>query len=404
MKFSIPFISSVLCVLGTPLLWAGPRVLPILNASLTGGAASIDGKKTDFEGSVKAEILPVVELNEQHALLPTLRGSYAGTQKAVTILDEQTLFQQEQDYQAELGWLYRFAPSWKLITTGGGTWTYLRDTSDESWAQGLYNHQSAYGNLTIEKRWSQTQRPVTLRMGGEISQMLFPNYESLSSQSGNALIGQRLLDSDGSQFFLEMESSLAHRLRGKGRLSFGLDQYRDQQVIDLNGNPSGGSRKDSVFLATAHIDRGFASWRVGGQTIEPTVRLGLRGSGRISNQNEFDQGRFIEDYYSYREAGLSAATEFFFRPTGWVLSLGLDGAGRVYPHRPAQESDGTLRSSDLFTTTTAGSFRCSFPLWNKFNGIVGTDRVWASSNTDYEAIYNYQYTSFSYYAGVSYAY
>ncbi|MBK8574695.1 MAG: hypothetical protein IPN90_03100 [Elusimicrobia bacterium] len=404
MKMIRHFLTGAFCLLGPHVLWGEVRILPIVNASLTGGGSSLDGQKTDFEGSARAEILPVVELNDRHAILPTLRGSYSGTQNAVSILDEQTLFQQEQDYQAELGWLYRFAPTWKLITNGGGTWTYLRETKDEGWRQGLYNHHSAYGNLTVEKRWPQIQRPVTLRAGVEISQMLFPNYESLSAQSGNPLPGRKTLDMNAGQSFLEVESSLAQRLRGEGRVSFGVENYRDQMVLDASGNFTDQKRHDKIFLARFRLDKGISPWHLGRSAIEPTFSLGARGAGRASNQNEFDQGRLVEDYYSYQEAGLTASADFYFRESGIDFSLSLDSVGRLYPHRPAQNSDASFRSEDLKTTSSVASFRFTAPLWKNLRATLGADRVWATSNTEYEQIFNYQYTSFSYFAGLAYGY
>lgn len=393
----------LLLILLTSWAAASPRIVPMMDASLSGGKTIFDGSDTGFQGNAQVNLLPVVELNDRVAFLPSLRGAYVGHQTAVRVVDEQTLFQQTQDYQGELGWLYRFAPNWKLVVAGGGTWTFLRETQDENWGAGLYNHQSQYGNISIEHAWPQAHRPLVLRAGVESARTVFPNYESLSSQSGVSTPGRNTLDAATHQIFLESEISLSSALFFQGRVLYLLDHYEDQKVV--TDSPEGFSdenREDHLGRLGGRFD-----WMLSpGRTINTTLSLDLRAQWRRSNQNEKDVAfnTYLDNYYDYDEGTVGPSVAFRMARSGLELTLGVDGQMRRYTDRPAQSEAGTYEDSRLVTFLTSAYARVSAPMGHGFRVFVLMDRVWADANTDYTGTYSYRYDSISAQVGISYVY
>lgn len=381
---------------------AGPKILPLFNASLQGGGSYFNDQSTGFKGTGYLEFVPVLEFSDRFALLPLVRASYSGSQTAIRIIDEQTLFEQEQATQVEMGGTWRFASDWKLAGAAGGAATFLKETADETWGDGLYDHRHLYANLAVERKFRPWGRPSLWRVGAELAETRFPNYETLASQVGQALAGTHTLDVRSTQLFFRGESALTGRLYSTYDLRLTVDDYADQKVVTPTGYSNDENRQDWRSLVRGRLD--FALLPKKARQLN--VGMELSAKVRDSNQNELDpvRGDFFAGYYDYYEFAAAPSVMLRWDRSRAVLTLGADVARRQYPRRPAQNEAGLSGSEDLVTWLTTGHLQFSIPVHGNLRAVTSVQRVWADSNTNYQGFYTYDYTSFSYLAGFSYAY
>jgi hypothetical protein len=121
-----------------------------------------------------------------------------------------------------------------------------------------------------------------------------------------------------------------------------------------------------------------------------------------SNQNNYDTTRtvFNNDYYDFEEwtAGPRLSLRFNQKLT---VGLGASWSRRRYGRRPVQDADGTYLVGNVTTTSWTYRLSLSYPLLEHLDAVLTGAYQDASSNMKYESVYRYNYSSASYFGGLS---
>lgn len=385
------------CLLLAAPAGADVRLKPIFQGSFLGGVTQVQEGGSSSRGTIDVRFVPVVELGERTALLPILHALYAGNQSAVKVADEGSLLQQQREYHGELLVLKRLSSRWKASVRSGVTASLLKEADGERWGKGLYDHDTAFAGIGGERAVSGAL-PTSLRMGVEYSRTSFPNYQTLASQQGLGQAGTRNLDTRSWLGYLKGETSLGPRNFVEYGLALSQDAYPDQPVVTGVGEVSGQQRRDLYTGLNAR-------WSVltAGERFQTSAGLGMDLRRRASNQGAYDAFalRFFRNYYNYDE--ISVTPSFFARwtRTGMDGSLAATFTRRAYPSRPAQHASGAYAEEEAFTDALALNARVSYPLFRHLRALATASWYRASSNTTYEAFYNYNFRSVNYSLGVS---
>ncbi len=380
----------------TAVAHADVRIAPLFNATVLGGASFLNGSGSGFKGTADAEFVPVIEVGENLSLLPTLRGRYSGHQTATRIVDDRTLFEQEQSHGGELAVLYRVLPTWKIILRGGGQWTYLKETTDEKWGNGLYDHRDLYGGVSLEKEYAAGVQPATVRAGVEFSQSRFPRYTTLSSDTDQNVSGTFVLDSHSTLLFGQWESFLTRRLFWQNRVSLAQVNFDDQKVVENGPLYTQENRQDHIGAVSSRLEFSQSDGRLP-WSVEAEARL----SRLVSNQGYYDTATFdfTSGYEDYFEPALALSFRLYSGPYRLILS-GL-ASRRMYDHRRAQTIDGAITDSEMYSQEGTAGLELSRSLTRHIRVLVGADLYWAASNNKFEHFYQYTYSSQSYNVGVA---
>ena len=237
----------LIVLMGSISAYSEVRLKPIFQGNIFGNISDAEEAKPSFRGNAEIRFVPVVEVGDKTAFLPILRASYVGNQTPIKIADEGTLLQQTQEYHGELVALRDLSEKTTLSLRGGRTEILLRETVDEDWGHGLYDHNLTFGGMGLEHRVSPEFLPTRLRLDAEYSWIRYPNYLSLGSQSGIDNIGAKELDTNSWQVFFKGETSLGIRHFITYGVGLSQDDYVDQRVIAAVGTISQKKRQDSLL-------------------------------------------------------------------------------------------------------------------------------------------------------------
>src|SRR5579871_471916 len=120
-----------------------------------------------------------MKFNDQWSLVPFYIGSYNGTKQVTDLIGGGTLFQESQDHTGSLKLIRSFDNGLKLKAIGSYGAQFLRETTDESWGNGLYDNRRTSGGAEAEWSWAKDQ---SVRLAYDYYAIRFPNYTSLESQ------------------------------------------------------------------------------------------------------------------------------------------------------------------------------------------------------------------------------
>jgi hypothetical protein len=167
-------------------------VTPVYDVSFFGGQHFFDGNESALSGNFKLRISPAVKFNEKWTLIPTYSGGYQGTRDVQELAGGGTLFQDSTGHGTTVKGVYSLSPSWKLKGTAGASVEFLRETKDEKWGDGLFDHRKYSGGL-------ETEFSASKETGGRVAYdfyaLDFPNYTSLES-SQDATLSRELAGKD----------------------------------------------------------------------------------------------------------------------------------------------------------------------------------------------------------------
>jgi hypothetical protein len=379
--------------------WASAevRVLPLLRTQLTASRSSFEGESTGIQGQFNLDVTPVTEFGDNLSLVPNFRTTYRGHAAAVAVNDEKTLFQAEHQYGLDLSLLYRFLPNWKLALVSGASNVRYKETADEGWGEGLYDHRSHFVGVHLEAR-TERGRPAQWRAGAERSTVLFPNYDFLDPS-----VGRRPEDADAWRGFLRVQSALTRSLTGQCELAAERETFREQKVIGTDLLPGGRRRRDAVFTLKNRWD-----YLVPGRgRLRQRWSLAIDARARRSNQNLIDnqipgQPVLVENFVAYNEGGLSPQVSLRWGPTDTALAAGVGATRRVYVDRRAQDADGRQAGRPLRTWETYGFLNLSHPVVKNLRAVAGATWVKSRSNSDFQSGARYDYRSADVSLGLSY--
>jgi len=379
--------------------------IPVTVAQFTTGQWFFDGRKSALGGNLGAQFVPAYRFSDKFAILPTIETNYRGTRSAEELSGGATLFQ--DTWENGLGLKAVMSPTerWTYRARLSGRMKWYRETSDETWSDGLYDHQSISAGAEAERKWGK----VGLAAGYDFTNLHFPNYQSLESdQSGDQareLAGTNVLDSNIHMLSLRGHTPLPGR--------FGLDvsgffaprMYEDQHVVTLSGLFTPSTRLDTASGVNLALGRSFRGPK--SSMLAASVLYGY--AGLQSNQNHYDARltAFIPDFYDYDQQSMGAELRTGFGRTyagPMTFDVGTTYTRRNYRSRPIQDAEGAFLGEKLSTTETAVSAAFGYPLTRNIRARVSTSFGRTRSNNKFEQLYRYNYSNANYQFGFAYEY
>ena len=387
----------------------GWEIEPIMSLQVLGGQNFYGTQTPSLTGDAAGLFAPAVKINDQWSLLPSLSSDYIGTRQVLQIVGGGTLFRSEWDNDAQLKALYvPQGSAWKLKPFFSFKYDMLQETNDEPLGRGLYDYNQWDLGLDAEYVYLD---PFAVRLGFDYYQVHFPNYTSLQSQAATQfqgasiaqeLVGDYVLDSHNVLLSASADAPLWRALIAEGRLGLLYAYYPRQYVVDPAGAGTSALRQDVTTFIGAGLKR---PWQLGEKT-KALASFDLDYLYDSSNQNSFDasQTQYIPYFYNYGELKLSPGFKLFVGPEKTPIVWQLSGSlwWRRYPHRNIQDVNGAYLGSDLYTDNWMIQTSLAYPISAHFNLLFNAQYGQATSNEQYQELYQYTFTTATYMFGFSY--
>ncbi|HBL15753.1 MAG: hypothetical protein A2X36_13345 [Elusimicrobia bacterium GWA2_69_24] len=387
------------------------EVDPLYSARLLGGQYFLAGDESSLNGNLSALAAPALVFNERWTVLPSLSSSYQGTKGVADLVGPGTLFQEQMDHRLGVKLLHIPEGSrWRFKGSAGYKLELLRETRDERWFRGLFDYQSLL--LGVESEYVRDERS-SARASYDYAYTFFPNYSTLESEAAvdfqgqplaRELVGDQVLDSHRHAWGLSAGSGLGARLSGEARLSFQMQSFPKQRIVDSSGLLLSDTRHD--YLTVVELEARLPvephpEWRM-------RAALKAGAASAVSNQNGYDAWRseFTPGFYNYTEFRLGPELRSSFgdgrQPVIWTLSLA--GSRRSYPHRRAADASGTYGPAGVTMDRWDLATTLAYPISPGFSLLCNLQHRRARSNHKFEQFYRGNYSATEYLFGFSYDY
>lgn len=385
---------------------ASPKYIPVANGLFSTGQWYFEGTRSALGGNAFFNFVPALQFSDQLTLIPSIETNYRGTRSAEELAGGNTLFQDTWENAVSVKAVHSLSTKWSIKERLGGRMKWFRETSNESWSNGLYDYNSVTVGAEVERKSS---KKSSVSLGYDFSLLAFPNYESLeSSQSGeNAreFSGSKVLNSQVHLLSLRWRTPLASGIRSVFSAFYNPRYYDDQQIVQLSGLFSSESRSDVRTGGQVTLDREF-SIRSKARII-PSLMYGYTMTD--SNQNHYDarQTTFIANYYDSRQhtAGVNLALAFGNKNAGaYVIESGFQYEQKNYTDRVIQNEAGAYLTDKLYIRETNFNVAFSYPLSKYFRARLSSSFGKSKSNNQYESVYRYNYDNANYQFGFTYDY
>lgn len=294
------------------------------------------------------------------------------------------------EYRRTLGGSFRLRPGVSL------TREYRRSGANEAWETGLYNMNSAGGQLAADYTFDRESNGyVTLQY--LYRKVEFPNYTDLLSEFQSAG-SQGNIDGGLNDQTMSQVSLRPAWNKFFGGVTYTMQNYKNQMVVELNGVYGDTKQEDTDTM----LDFGFHQ-RLWIFEMYPMVSYTMHES----NQN-FMKYKFLgdtapesaENYYSFKEMNLSVPVDLNIT-SKWAIGGSLNLTRRAYDTRLARDADNNFTTSKQVNTmsTLTGSIR------KRINDVAMVrlfgSMIVASSNSKFEKYMPYNYTGNSF--GIAYS-
>ncbi|TBR18782.1 hypothetical protein EPO15_14955 [bacterium] len=381
----------------------------VLSGRLLGGRHLADGRSGRFSGLAAGSAASAWPAGERWTLLPAVSGSWSGVEQALDTAGGTTLFSEQMEHRAALKAVYQPAAArWRLKPSVGWRARLLKETEDEEWLKGLFDHHT----VDVGLEWELEARGgAGVRAGYAFSRTVFPNYASLESTAptdprgrplARELAGSRVLDSDAHLLTAAAWTALPWGLRAEGRLGFESRDYFDQKLVRSDGQLSSQTRGDLTTSFEAALS-GEREVR-----LDKTLTWGLEGSltGTLSDQASYDpaRGRYEPRHYNSTAwtLGPTAGLRWGDARAPAAASAALRLGGRSWPHRSARDGSGAYSGEGLREDTVSASADARWPLGPGLALTARLERLWASSNDRFEAAHRFNHEATSVLFGVTF--
>jgi len=302
------------------------------------------------------------------------------------------------EYRRLLGEHFRLRPGVSL------TKEYRRSGANEAWETGLYNMDSAGGQLAADYTFDRERNGyVTLQY--LYRKVEFPNYTDLLSEFQSAG-SQGNIDGGLNDQTMSQVSLRPAWNKFFGGVTYTLQNYKNQKVVENDGTTpayGGTKQKDTDTM----LDFGFHQ-RLWIFEMYPMVSYTMHDSNQNFVKYKFlgavdttnGDVEFAPDYYNYTELNLSVPVDLNIT-SKWAIGGSLNLTRRAYDKRMARDANNDFTSEKQVNnmTTLTGSIR------KRINDVAMVrlfgSVIVASSNTEFEKYMPYNYTGNSF--GIAYS-
>lgn len=401
-------LALLINVLGLPAAPArAADVEPILEAKALGGQYFFRGRAASVGGNASTLAAVAVRLG-RWTVIPSASSSYQGTKQVVELVGGGTLFQERQAHRAAVRGVYEAGARWRLKPFAAARWELLKETRDERWGRGLFDHRQLELGAEAEYLW---REPHALRATAGFFDTRFGNYDALSTRGAAAALGlsrpgagKRLLDGRSVYASAALEVPLGDGPTLEGGLSEVYSRFPEQFVVGTSGELTSRPREDLLTTASLSARAPFALRADARGALELAASWAHRGS----TQNGYDasRGKFIRLAENWTEWRVGPSARALFGPSRRPKQLwaSLDLSLRKHPHRPAQNALGAYTGAPLSLTSLRLGAGGSWPVTERVAFVASADWTRGSSNQSFEAAYAYRYTAANYLFGFSFEY
>lgn len=396
------FIVFLVCVLISTKSYSNTKDSWLINTELSFGNSYFEGTAASFGANLKLDIVPIIRLGERSLLLPRYSGIYSGTRLATEITDYGNLYQQIQDHTIAGKLIMGVGEKGKLKIEPGIKKEYSRETRDEEWGKGLYDYDSVFCQVDLENQYENSS---TIGCFSRYYTLKFPNYQSLSSEQGTEIMGDRVFDNNTLQ--IGVNGTLFFRNKKdffRGSCYIAGSNYTDQKIVASDGSYSSEKRGDTVLNFDTRVV--FNPEKVKNIDYHIGLKLGVRR--KTSNQNHYDPDfyQFIPKFYDYSQLDLGPYFIFKLEPSDATLMLGYIYSSKNYNERPAQDAGGNYLTEKMYWGVSTISLQVNYPV-KKVRGMqffLGANYCKYQSNMLYEKYYKYNFTTLNFLLGATYEY
>ncbi|MFH1352678.1 MAG: hypothetical protein ABIH68_03780 [bacterium] len=368
------------------------EVVPVGDFSLMGGSSFYEGESSASGGNFNLTAVPAVKFSESVALLPGYYGNYRGSKSVYELIGGGTLYQDSMDHNITLRLISRISPGHKFKLKAGYDWNYFRETKDESWGEGLFDFEKFTAG--IENEIKNAAGFDKFIVSFDFLKVKFPQYASLASEKYGKEVfpGGNILDFNGLNVYFRGLRKIGQKAMLDVNVNFLLKDFPDQNVIDSLGDYTLTKRKDrnsALDIVYSHLFGGFSAG------------LALSAGVNRSNQDHYDadKTKFVDNYYDYNSYSAGPVISFGGR-------LKFDIAYRYgmknYAGRLAQKSDSEYTSVQVENKTHFVSIGAAYKLTKNLKLKVSGNYFKQTSNQKYEAVYQYEYDTQNFEAGLVY--
>ncbi|UPT73730.1 MAG: hypothetical protein M0D55_18055 [Elusimicrobiota bacterium] len=397
-----------LLVLAAALAAAGParavEFVPVFGGTFLLGQVLENGRSTSWNGNATLQFTPAMKFSESWGLIPTYAGAYQGNKNIADLGSGGQLFQDSMSHSVRAKGVWKRG-DWKLKPQAGYRWELLRETTDESWGEGLFDYRKP--SFGLEAEWAASEA-VTLGASADWYRIEFPNYRSLESSVKSQGLGReqasaRTLDSVNTAWTGTASFPFAvPGVKTRVVVSWTDRRFPEQNIVLPTGSLSSERRGDSIKNVGLNLGRG---WRLGDTA---GVYVDLQGSWtRLdSTQNHYDAeaSRFTGDYYSFEETAVQPRAVFSLGRRKVELGIAYLNTRRQYLSRRAQSEGGTHLDDAMVLNQDNFFFDLAVPLGRGFRLLVNSTAATARSNQRYQKFFKTNYTLQSHMLGFSYSY
>jgi hypothetical protein len=383
------------------------KITPVADIYLSGGQYFLDNDPSSFGGNTSIYYSPVMNFTSDRAIVPVFNLSYSGTRDVEELVGGDVLTTQSIDGGLTLKYVEKIL-DWKGKVRVGYQKSFLNETTDENWGDGLFDYQRVLFGASIEKEIWDYEFSLIL----DYYKVEFANYSSLiyeeeyeasidtqtyTELSSNA--GEDVLDYSDTFVALKVNRGFTDHMNASVALRSGLRSYWDQTIVDKDGSFSDELRKDSMHYLDAGIEYAIK---------KSVLQLNSGLEFLFSNQNSYDAGstEYIDNYYSYYDFNITPAILFYLgkseKPSRMKFWWNLDY--KKYFDRLAQDVDGNYLNDKTGQVYNTFGFYYSRPITENLSASISLNRRTSASNMKYESNYRYNYTVTNYFAGLNWRY
>lgn len=387
---------------------AAKKIIPIGNITVLGSYSKVCGGNNLSGLYASANFAPVVKLSPQDYFIPLYNGLYKKQRQVINEEEGGRLYTTMMNHNFSFMHKHIFSD---LLTQRLSTYVslnYNKETSDESFGDGLYDYRDYGGSFDYQYNLIETETDTgTLLFGGKYYFRKYPNFKSLISLASPTAPEEDEKDQKVWGATTRYTHKFADRLILSLSYDFLFKDFADKHTIDSDGILEDKKRQDKV-----HYFRLNGDYRLSKNLI-----LGLDGEIELNNsdQNYYDSmgtaplpltdDVFVPHYFNYNRYEIKPSLTFLYPLTekkNILLKVAYAYTTRDYTNRNVKDSAGTYKSEIQEDKIHAGFLNINFPLTQKFSLLFSADYSHTISNMEYERYYHYDYDLYHILSGFSY--
>lgn len=383
------------------------EVILIGNLTVMGSYSKVMGGNNLSGLYAATNLAPAVKLSPRDYFIPLYSGLYRKQRQIINEEEGGRLYTTLMSHNFSLMHKHLISDLITQRINGFISLNYNKETSDESFGDGLYDYRDYGLNLDYQYNLAKTETDTgTILLGGKYYFRKYPNFSTLISLAAQTASEEDEKDQNvwGPTF------RYTHKAADKLILSLGYDflfkRFTDKHTIDSDGVLEDGKRKDQVHYFKLNAD----------YKLNPRFILGLNTEIELNNSNQdyydtvetplaLGDDIFVPHYFNYNRYEIKPSLIYIHPLTedkNIILKIAYAYTLREYNNRNIRDSQGAYKSEIQEDRIHAAYLSVNFPLSEKFSFLINADYIHNISNMEYEKYYRYDYDLYHILSGFSY--